>query len=101
MYLYLRNKLFYIFRRFLRKPNVTEACDSFVSLGLHCEASELPAYAGLCWISAARCEGSLANITGETSSLVRAARQFLKAEENDQNLNYPSPSQENLQVFSG
>ncbi|RZC40572.1 hypothetical protein BDFB_002189 [Asbolus verrucosus] len=88
-------------RRFLRKPNVTEACESFSSLGKHCETSELPAYAGMCWISAARCEGSLGNIPGETSCLVRAARQFLAAEEKDHSLGCPSPSQENLEAALG
>lgn len=51
-----------------------------------CENQELPAYAGICWIAAARCEGSLQNNTEETSCLVNSARQFFKAEENDFNL---------------
>lgn len=61
----------------------------------------MPSYAGVCWISTARCEGSLGNITGETSSLVRAARQFLTSEDKDYNLGCPSPSQENLEVVTG
>ncbi|XP_018568149.1 factor VIII intron 22 protein-like [Anoplophora glabripennis] len=85
-------------KRFLRKPNVTEACESFVSLAKQCETLELPAYAGLCWIAAARCEGSLSNNTGETSCLVQSGRQFLKAEENDFNLGCSSVSGENLQA---
>ncbi|KAJ8965131.1 hypothetical protein NQ314_004356 [Rhamnusium bicolor] len=84
--------------RFLRKPNLTEACDSFVTLAKQCETFELPAYAGLCWIAAARCEGSLSNNTGETSCLIQSARQFLKAEEYDFNLGCNSVSGENLQV---
>lgn len=87
-----------ISRRFLRKPNITEACDSFTSLAQQCESLELPVYAGLCWIAAARCEGSLTNLTGETSCLVKSARQFLKAEENDFCLGCHSPSTENLQA---
>lgn len=58
----------------------------------------MPAYAGLCWIAAARCEGSLGNIPGETSCLVRSARQFLSAEVKDKSLGCSSPSNENLQA---
>ncbi|XP_044252928.1 40-kDa huntingtin-associated protein [Tribolium madens] len=88
-------------KRFLRKPNVTEACESFSSLGKQCEASELPSYAGLCWISSARCEGSLGNTPGEAACLTRAARQFLSAERKDHELGCPSPCQENLEAAVG
>lgn len=93
--------MIYIFlksRRFLRKPNVTEACESFTSLGQHCEDVEMPVYAGLCWIAAARCEGSLGNLPGESNCLIRSARQFLTAELKDHQLGCISPSNENLQV---
>lgn len=85
-------------KRFLRKPNVTEACESFTSLGQHCENIELPAYAGMCWIAAARCEGSLGNIPGETSSLTRSARNFVTAEMKNKSLGCPSVGNENLQA---
>lgn len=58
----------------------------------------MPAYAGLCWIASARCEGSLGNIPGETSCLIRSARQFLSAETKDKSLGCSSPSNENLQA---
>lgn len=58
----------------------------------------MPSYAGLCWIAAARCEGSLKNIPGETACLTRAATQFLSAENEYNNLGCHSPSNENLQV---
>lgn len=90
--------LIFFSRRFLRKPNVTEACESFTSLGQRCEDVEMPVYAGLCWIAAARCEGSLGNIPGESNCLIRSARQFLSAELKDQHLGCISPSNENLQV---
>lgn len=85
-------------RRFLRKPNVTEASESFTSLAKHCESLELPAYAGLCWIAAARCEGSLLNSTEETACLLNSSRQFMRAELNDFNLGCQSVSGEYLQV---
>lgn len=85
-------------RRFLRKPNVTEAYESFASLGQQCESNDLPAYAGLCWIAAARCEGSLLNIPGETGCLLRSARQFLNAQQNDYNLGTTTTVSDNLQA---
>ena len=88
----------FVCRRFLRKPNVTEACESFTNLGQHCENEEMPSYAGLCWIAKARCEGSLGNITGEISSLVRSARQFLSSEMQDKDIGCITPFDENLHV---
>ncbi|KAF2899476.1 hypothetical protein ILUMI_06689 [Ignelater luminosus] len=94
-YKHISNKLK---KRFLRKPNVTEACDSFTSLGQYCENIEMPSYAGMCWIAAARCEGSLGNIPGETSCLVRSARNFVLAEVKNKSLGCQSVSDENLQA---
>ncbi|XP_022916708.1 40-kDa huntingtin-associated protein [Onthophagus taurus] len=85
-------------KRFLRKPNLTEACESFTALGQHCQNEELPSYAGLSYIAAARCEGSLGNISGETWSLMKAGRQFLSAELNNKKLECPSICNENLQA---
>ncbi|GLH06574.1 Factor VIII intron 22 protein [Gryllus bimaculatus] len=85
-------------KRFLRKPNVTEASDQFGSLAVRCENDELPQYAGLCWMAAARCEGSLGNSPGEAWDLVRAGRQFMKAEVKGAKLGCPSPGGEHLQA---
>ncbi|XP_018326483.1 factor VIII intron 22 protein isoform X2 [Agrilus planipennis] len=85
-------------RRFLRKPNVADASNSFSSLAQQCEHLELQPYAGLCWIAAARCEGSLGNVPGELSHLVRSARNFLSAELKNSKLGCPSSSNENLQA---
>ncbi|KAK4873930.1 hypothetical protein RN001_013290 [Aquatica leii] len=88
-------------KRFLRKPNVTEACDSFTSLGQHCENIEMPSYAGMCWIAAARCEGSLGNIPGETTCLIRSARNFMSAQIKNKSLGCHSVATENLQAALG
>ncbi|KAK5641906.1 hypothetical protein RI129_010453 [Pyrocoelia pectoralis] len=88
-------------KRFLRKPNVTEACESFTSLGQHCENVEMPAYAGMCWIAAARCEGSLGNVPGETSCLVRSARNFMSTQIKNNSLGCQSVATENLQAALG
>lgn len=65
-----------------------------------CESEELPQYAALSWIAAARCEGTLGNNVAETSYLLNAARQFLKAEEENSQTDCPSVSTEYLQVVS-
>lgn len=69
-------------------------------LALQCEHEELPQYAGLCWIAAARCESSLGNASGEAWDLVRAGRQFLRAEICAKDLGCPSPGGEHVQVLN-
>lgn len=75
-------------KRFLRKPNVTEAADEFSALAVRCgqENVQMHPYAALCWIAAARCEGSLSNTVTERSCLVQAARQYFIAAENDEKI---------------
>ncbi|XP_047107418.1 40-kDa huntingtin-associated protein [Schistocerca piceifrons] len=85
-------------KRFLRKPNVTEASEQFGALALRCEREELPQYAGLCWAAAARCEGSLGNNPAEAWALVRAARQFLSAETKAASLGCTGPGADYLQA---
>ncbi|EZA61217.1 Factor VIII intron 22 protein [Ooceraea biroi] len=85
-------------KRFLRKPNVAEACDQFSALANECEQRELWQYAGLCWLAAARCQGTLENGTSEINLLVKAGRQFLTAEKKDNDIRCPSIGQENIQA---
>jgi hypothetical protein len=68
-------------------------------LALQCEREELPQYAGLCWVAAARCESSLGNGSGEAWDVVRAGRQFLTAEISAKDLGCPSPGGEHVQVI--
>ncbi|CAG9774042.1 unnamed protein product [Ceutorhynchus assimilis] len=84
-------------KRFLRKPNETEASESFVQLANKCEAQHLPQYSALSWIAAARCEGTLGNSISENSYLLRAGRQFLNAEREDLDIGCTSAN-ENLQA---
>ncbi|XP_050298047.1 40-kDa huntingtin-associated protein isoform X5 [Anthonomus grandis grandis] len=85
-------------KRFLRKPNETEASESFAALGQQCESQELPQYAALSWLAAARCEGTLGNPVSETAYLLRAARQFFKAEQEDFLTGCTCVSTENLEA---
>lgn len=90
-----------VFRRFLRKPNEAEAAEGFISLGHYCESEELPQYAAMNWLAAARCEGSLGHPVSETSLLVRAGRQFLKAGTDDLDIGCISLGSESLEVLTG
>ncbi|XP_020292857.1 factor VIII intron 22 protein-like [Pseudomyrmex gracilis] len=84
-------------KRFLRKPNVAEACDQFSALANECEQRELWQYAGLCYLAAARCQGILENSSSEINLLVKAGRQFLTAEKKNNDIGCPSIGQENIQ----
>ncbi|PSN37779.1 Factor VIII intron 22 protein [Blattella germanica] len=85
-------------KRFLRKPNVTEASEQFARLALQCERDDIPQYAGMCWSASARCENSLGNTSGEAWNLLRAGRQYLKAETIAYSLGCPSPGGEHVQA---
>ncbi|KAG7199148.1 hypothetical protein KM043_018037 [Ampulex compressa] len=85
-------------KRFLRKPNVTEASDQFAALAIECEQKGLWQYAGLCSFSAARCQGTLENSAAELNYLIKAGRQFLIAQKKDSDIGCPSIGQENVQA---
>ncbi|KAJ8688349.1 hypothetical protein QAD02_024150 [Eretmocerus hayati] len=82
-YLSISNKLK---KRFLRKPNVSEASDQFEILALDCEHKELHRYAGTCWLAAARCQGTIGNSIPEINLLMKAGREFLLANKKRQNI---------------
>jgi len=87
-YLAINNKLK---KRFLRKPNVSEAAEEFGRLAGRLTQAELPEYAGLTQLARARCQETLANKTGETDALLAAARQFLQAHHEHTDLACPTP----------
>ncbi|XP_066586026.1 40-kDa huntingtin-associated protein [Prorops nasuta] len=84
-------------KRFLRKPNASETSDQFCALATECEQQELWQYAGLCWLAAARCQGTLKNVVLEMNLLLSAGRTFLKADKKQNDIGCPSLGQENLQ----
>ncbi|KAG8235526.1 hypothetical protein J437_LFUL013488 [Ladona fulva] len=77
-------------KRFLRNPNVKEASEQFGSLAKHLQAEGQPHYSGYCCLAVARCEKKLGNHSGETASLIKAARLFLEAEKRNYSLRCPS-----------
>jgi len=77
-------------RRFLKKPNVSEASDQFGSLAKELKRQDCPQYAGFCSLAKARCENTLSNATGEVEALTEAARLFLEAEKNCVELRCPA-----------
>lgn len=73
-------------RRFMRKPNITEARDNFYSLGKQLLAAGNKEYAVSCYVSASQCEDQLGNTVGETNALTKAATLFLQLEKDKQML---------------
>jgi len=77
-------------KRFLRRPNVSEASDHFRQLAKRLEDGEEPQYAALCHLATGRCEQTIGNGAGEVEAVTHAARSFLKAEMEIQSLKNPS-----------
>ena len=48
-------------KRFLRRPNVSEASDHFRQLGRKLEEAEEPQYAAFCHLATSRCEQTVGN----------------------------------------
>lgn len=81
-------------RRFGANIHPTEELGSV--LGPKFDNSDLPEYAGLCWMAAARCEQDLENKVTAVDFLLKAGRAFEKADERANELNGCSNSHENL-----
>ncbi|XP_014361389.2 40-kDa huntingtin-associated protein [Papilio machaon] len=88
-------------KRFMRKPNVSEATNEFIGLAIQCEHSEQPSFAGQTYIGAAKCEALAGNHLGEAEQYLAAARQFIKAEAKLLALKFYSPDRENLEAAIG
>ncbi|XP_049876172.1 40-kDa huntingtin-associated protein [Pectinophora gossypiella] len=88
-------------KRFMRKPNISEATNEFIALAIQCEHSEQPAFAGHAYVGAAKCEASAGNFLGEAEHYLSAARQFMKAEKKLKVLKFHSPDRENLEAAIG
>ncbi len=68
-------------KRFLRKPNVSEATREFAVLAQRLREDDCQNYSALCQLAIARCEHSAGNVPGETGALKEAARFFVRAEQ--------------------
>ncbi|CAG4944533.1 unnamed protein product [Parnassius apollo] len=88
-------------KRFMRKPNVSEATNEFIGLAIQCEHSEQPSFAGQTYVGAAKCEALAGNHLGEAEHYLSAARQFFKAEQKLSALKFYSPDRENLEAAIG
>jgi len=77
-------------KRFLRRPNVSEASDHFRQLGKRLDDTEEPQYAAFCHLATGRCEQTIGNTPGEIEAITTAARSFLRAEMEVQSLKNPS-----------
>ncbi|XP_006011847.1 40-kDa huntingtin-associated protein isoform X1 [Latimeria chalumnae] len=84
-------------KRFLRKPNVSEASEQFGQLAKELKQQDCLQYAGFCNLAMARCEQTLFNAPGEAMALTEAARLFLQAEKETHRLRCPG-FEEHLQA---
>merc|ERR1711953_1399977 len=73
-------------KRFLRRPNVSEASEQFRGLAKRLEDSEEPQYAAFCHLATGRCEQTIGNSPGEIEAITAGARSFLKSEMDVYNL---------------
>lgn len=78
------------FRRFLRKPNLSEASDQFSKLAKKVKTNEEPQYEGMCHLAIARCEQNIGNSHGEVEALISASRCYLEAEKRIYDLEAPT-----------
>uniref|UniRef100_A0A2A4J1A6 Uncharacterized protein n=1 Tax=Heliothis virescens TaxID=7102 RepID=A0A2A4J1A6_HELVI len=88
-------------KRFMRKPNISEATNEFIALAIQCEHSDQPAFAGHAYVGAAKCEASVGHFLGEAEHYLSAARQFMKAEKKLKSLKFYSADRENLEAAIG
>ncbi|CAG9788504.1 unnamed protein product [Diatraea saccharalis] len=88
-------------KRFMRKPNITEATNEFIALAIQCEHSEQPAFAAQAYVGAAKCEAAAGNYLGEAEYYVTAGRHYMKAEIKLASLKFYSPDRENLEAGIG
>jgi len=80
-------------KRFLRRPNVSEASEQFARLAKKLESQEEPQYEASCYLAVAKCEQSVSNQPGEMEANISAARAFFKAETNITSINCNSLQQ--------
>ena len=67
-------------KRFLRKPNVSEAIEEYTQLAKQLENEECHGLSAYCYQQIAKCFHSVGNIVSESSALQTAARQYLNSE---------------------
>jgi tetratricopeptide (TPR) repeat protein len=67
-------------KRFLRKPNVSEAIEEYTLLSKQLENEECHGLSAYCMQQVAKCYHSVGNIVSESAALQTAARQYLNSE---------------------
>jgi hypothetical protein len=67
-------------KRFLRKPNVSEAIEEYTLLSKQLENEECFGLSAYCMQQVAKCYHSVGNIVSESAALQASARQYLNSE---------------------
>ncbi|GIY65729.1 factor VIII intron 22 protein [Caerostris darwini] len=60
-------------KRFLRKPNISEASAQFGMLAKELENQECPHYSAFCCLAVARCEHTIGNPVYESQNLLQGS----------------------------
>ncbi|XP_059617226.1 40-kDa huntingtin-associated protein [Phlebotomus argentipes] len=84
-----------VFKRF--GPNLLEVSEEFSSLAGSFNKAFLPEYAALCWLGVAKCEGLIGNGVTEVDALLRSAKAFLAAHDQQQRLHVLTNAGEHLE----
>ncbi|XP_034949600.1 40-kDa huntingtin-associated protein [Chelonus insularis] len=85
-------------KRFMRNPNVNEACEQFISLSIECEQKKAWQYAALCYLAISRCYHQLGNTGTAIIYSLRAGKFFLRAHKQNNKFGCPSIGSENIEA---
>lgn len=67
-------------KKFLRKPNVSDAIDEYTTLSRQLDLEESFSLSAACWQQVAKCYHSVGNSVSESAALQNAAKNYLQSE---------------------
>lgn len=67
-------------KKFLRKPNVSDAIDEYTALSKQLDSEESFSLSAACWQQVAKCYHSVGNVVSESAALQNAAKNYLHSE---------------------
>lgn len=67
-------------KKFLRKPNVSDAIDEYTALSRQLDLEESFSLSAACWQQVAKCYHSVGNLISESAALQNAAKNYLQSE---------------------
>lgn len=67
-------------KKFLRKPNVSDAIDEYTALSKQLDLEESFSLSAACWQQVAKCYHNVGNLVSESAALQNAAKNYLQSE---------------------